>query len=101
MGAVGEFVIEPTSEAISVPTSHTSGCVALVLPFAIDNHPLCVAVAEHDTPRRFLPQLRPSPAVTRVLFFVNRRVGEGAMRGCLWSAVVVPHTSFPLRWNTG
>jgi hypothetical protein len=77
MGAVGEFVIEPTSEAISVPTSHTSGCVALVLPFAIDNHPLCVAVAEHDTPRRFLPQLRPSPAVTRGSVFRESSRGRG------------------------
>jgi len=36
VGPFGEFVIDPTSEAISVPASHTSGSVAMHLIATLD-----------------------------------------------------------------
>jgi hypothetical protein len=46
VGPFGEFVIEPTSEAISLPASQTSRCVALVCISTHRSESLFVAVAD-------------------------------------------------------
>lgn len=43
-----EFVVEPPSEAISIPVSHTSGCIALYLIATHRSQSLVVAVAKHS-----------------------------------------------------
>ena len=48
MGRFGEFVIAPTSEAIFVPASHTSRCVALDFFSTHRSQSLFVAVAGHE-----------------------------------------------------
>ena len=49
VGPLGAFVIEPTSEAISVPASHTSGSVALDFLSTHRSPSLFVAVAQQNT----------------------------------------------------
>ncbi|MFN7806342.1 MAG: hypothetical protein ACK5TO_20190, partial [Planctomycetaceae bacterium] len=45
-GDVGEFIIEPPSEAMSVPAAHTISCVALDFLSSDRSKSLVVAVAE-------------------------------------------------------
>ena len=49
-GAVGEFVGEPPSEALSGPAAHTFGCVALDLIATLRSHFLFLAVTKHGSP---------------------------------------------------
>ena len=47
VGPFGQFVIEPPSEAIAVPASHTSGCVANDFISICRSQSLFVAVTKH------------------------------------------------------
>ncbi len=83
LGSLGDVIVEPTSEVISVPASDTSGCVAKNFSSTDRSQSLFVAVAEHwidrvrgpmtnraecpedpgnDPDQRFQPSWRPSSA---------------------------------------